>query len=157
MKNPTQLRQHVIDAIGSTLLGKRNYGTISEPSILVLPDPDLGGNGFDFPSKIDGNIVTYEGIEVIIYESYEGNQFTPMLAGESQLDSEIWVLVKAHNVISNETFTDAIQLISKGLWIKDTRTPLNPVGNSSEVRIDQVDQMPQLKSQILTVGFAGYR
>lgn len=150
MKDSTQLRQHVIDAIGATHLGTRNYGTVSEPSILVLPDPDLGGNGLDFPATIGGNTVTYSGIEVIIYESFEGNQFTPMFLGQSMMDSEIWILVKAHDLLANDIFNESVHLISKGLDVKKT---LTPTGSN----IENVDQIPLLKSQILVISYAGYR
>ncbi len=155
MKTAVELRQHVIDAIGpngANLLGTRSYGAIIEPAITVVPDPQYEESGLAFPSIVNGNPVTYQGIEVVVYDSYEGNQYTPMLANESRLDKQIWILIKAHDLVANTSFEEAVHLISKGLYVIGTRTPVNTFGGSGDI-----DQIPLLKVQILEIGFAGYR
>lgn len=155
LKTAVELRQHVINAIGSSganLLGTRSYGGVVEPAITVVPDPQYEESGLAFPSIVNGNPVTYQGIEIVIYDGYEANQYTPMLASESRLDKQIWILIKAHDLVANTLFEEAVHLISKGLFVVGTRTPVSAFGGSGDV-----DQIPLLKVQILEIGFAGYR
>ena len=154
LKTPVQIRQHVIDTIGASaanLLGTRTYGATVEPAITIVPDPQYEESGLSFPSIVNGYPVTYQGIEVVIYDGYEANQYTPMFANQSRLDKQIWILIKSHDLVANTVFEEAAHLISKGLYIVSTRTPVDTFGGGN------VDQIPVLKVQILEVGFAGYR
>ena len=146
MKTAKELRTHVINAIGSTLLGTRSYGAIVEPAISIIPDPQFADGGFTFPSIINGNPVVNNGIEVVIYDGYEGNDYSAIMNNGARLDSEISILIKDWNDSDNSKITQAALLISKGLYIVRTIKP--PSTN--------IDQAPLLRSIVLVVGYSGY-
>ncbi len=150
MKTPIELRQHVLDAIGASganLLGTRTYGATQEPAISIIPDPQFEEGGTTFPSIIDGYPVTYQGIECVIYDGIEGNEYNALLNNEARLDSQILILLKDWNDNDSSNLSLAALLVSKGLpyILKTITPPSNPI-----------DQAPLLKSIILVVGFAGY-
>jgi hypothetical protein len=150
VKTPIEIRQHVLDKIGASganLLGTRTYGATVEPAILILPDPQYEDSGMTPPSIINGYPVTYQGIEVVIYDGIEGTEYSSLLNNEVRLDSQILILFKDWNDNDSNDLNMAVLLVSKGLpYILKTLTPpSNPI-----------DQAPLLKSIILVVGYAGY-
>jgi hypothetical protein len=144
MKTAIELRAHILTQIGSTLVGTRTYGAITEPAISIIPDPQFDDGGYSFPAIINGSPVTYQGIEAVIYNGFEGNQYSALLNNKAQLDSQIWILLKDWNTDSSDNLTMAALLVSKGLDIIDTRIAPNP------------DQAPLMKSIILVTRYAGY-
>lgn len=115
-----------------------------EPAISIIPDPQFEEGGTTFPSIINGSPVQYQGIEVVIYNGHEGNEYSGLLNNQARLDSEIWVLLKDWNTDNTENLTMAGLLITKGLYI--IRTVVNP----------NPDPAPLIKSIILVIGYAGY-
>jgi hypothetical protein len=117
---------------------------VVEAAVSIIPDPQFDEGGFSFPSIVNGSPVTYQGIEAVIYNGYEGNQYSALLNSEARLDSEIWILLKDWNTDSSDDLTMAALYVSQGLYILETKTPPNP------------DNAPLVKSIILVIGFAGY-
>jgi hypothetical protein len=147
MKNAIELRAHIITKIGSSganLLGTRSYGDTIEQSILILPDNNLEDGGVNFPAIIDGSPVTYQGIEVIIYDSYERIKYLPLLNLQAQLNAPILIWIKDWNTSESSNLKMAGFYISQGLNVIDTITDPNP------------DQAPIQKAIILVVNYAAY-
>lgn len=149
MKTAIELRQHVLDKIGASganLLGTRNYGNVSQPAISILPDPQYEDGGMSPPSIINGEPVTYEGIECVIYDGIEGTEYSTLFNNQAQIDAQIMILLKDWGGDDSKDLSLAGHLVSKGIDIIRTLTPpQNPI-----------DQAPLLKSIILVVRFAGY-
>ena len=115
-----------------------------EAAVSIIPDSQFEEGGFSFPSIINGSPVQYQGIEAVIYNGYEGNEYSALLNSEARLDSELWILLKDWNTDSSDNLTMAGLLIAKGLYI--IRTVVNP----------NPDPAPLVKSLILVIGYAGY-
>lgn len=104
MNTPIQIRTAILTAIPD-LLGIRYFGNVVQPSILMLPDPDLLDGGLSFPASINGNPVKYQGVEVVVYRHRVLDSFTPMLNSEVDFRAKSWVLLKDHGNIDNFTLT----------------------------------------------------
>lgn len=115
-----------------------------QPAIGIIPDSQYDDGGMTPPSIINGSPVLYQGIEAVIYNGYEANEYTPLFAGEAELNAEIWVLLKDWNNDSNDNISMAAHLVAKGLDI--VRTIINP----------NPDQAPLMRSIILVTRYAGY-
>ena len=102
MKTPLQIRTAILAAIPD-LLGIRYFGSVVQPSILMLPDPSYEDAGVAFPATINGNPVKYQGVEVIVYRNRVEDKFTPMLNSEVDFRAKSWVLLKDHGNVDNFT------------------------------------------------------
>jgi len=100
MKTSLELRTAILAAIPD-LIGIRYFGTEVQPSILMLPDPDLEDGGIAFPSIINGSTVKYQGIEVVIYRNRTLDSFTPLLNDKVDFRAKSWVLLKDHANLDN--------------------------------------------------------
>jgi hypothetical protein len=104
MKTPIEIRTAILAAIPD-LIGIRYFETEVQPSILMLPDPDLEDGGIAFPSIINGSTVKYQGIEIVIYRNRTLDSFAPMLNDNVDFRAKSWVLLKDHGNLDNFSLT----------------------------------------------------
>ena len=169
MKTPLQIRTAILTAIPD-LIGIRYFGGVVQPSILMLPDPDLLDEGMQFPSIIDGNVVKYQGVEVVVYRHRVLDTFAPMLNSEVDFRAKSWVLLKDHGNINNFTlaqinaFRSAANLdpiteenLSEGLSLAAAKVAkLLDLYKQLAPPSTKPDQAPLLDSIIFEFDFAGY-
>ena len=169
MKTPLQIRTAILTAIPD-LVGIRYFGSVVQPSILMLPDPSYEDGGMEFPAIVNGNPVMYQGVEVVVYRHRVLDKFAPMLNDRVDFRAKSWVLLKDHGNIDNFTlaqinaFRSAANLdpiteenLSEGLSLAavkvakllDLYKQLPPPSTTPE-------QAPLLDSIIFEFDYAGY-
>lgn len=100
MKTPLEIRNAILAAIPD-LIGIRYFGAVVQPSILMLPDPDLEDAGMAYPSIINGSTVKYQGIEIVVYRNRTMDAFAPYLNDQVDCRFKSWVLLKDHANLDN--------------------------------------------------------
>jgi hypothetical protein len=169
MKTPLQIRTAILTAIPD-LIGIRYFGSTVQPSILMLPDPDLDDGGLTLPAIIDGNVVKYQGVEVVVYRHRVLDTFAPMLNSEVDFRAKSWVLLKDHGNIDNFTlaqinaFRSAANLdpiteenLSEGLSLAAAKVAkLLNLYKQLPPPSTKPDQAPLLDSIIFEFDYAGY-
>ena len=169
MKTPIQIRSEILTAIPD-LLGIRYFGSVVQPSILMLPDPDLLDGGLSFPATINGNPVMYQGVEVVVYRHRVLDSFAPMLNSEVDFRAKSWVLLKDHGNIDNFTlaqinaYRDAANLdpiteanLSEGLSLAAAKVAkLLDLYKQLPPPSTKPDQTQLLDSIIFEFDYAGY-
>jgi hypothetical protein len=169
MKTPLQIRTAILTAIPD-LIGIRYFGSTVQPSILMLPDPDLDDGGLTLPAIIDGNVVKYQGVEVVVYRHRVLDTFAPMLNSEVDFRAKSWVLLKDHGNIDNFTlaqinaFRSAANLdpiteenLSEGLSLAAAKVAkLMDLYKQLPPPSTKPDQAPLLDSIIFEFDYAGY-
>jgi hypothetical protein len=169
VKTPLEIRTAILAAIPD-LIGIRYFGDIVQPSILMLPDPALEDQGMSFPAIINGNVVKYQGVEVVVYRHRVLDTFTPMLNSEVDYRAKSWVLLKDHGNIDNFTlaqinaFRSAANLdpiteenLSEGLSLAAAKVAkLLNLYKQLPPPSTKPDQAPLLDSIIFEFDYAGY-
>ena len=169
MKTPLEIRAAILAAIPD-LIGIRYFGDIVQPSILMLPDPALEDGGLSFPAIINGNVVKYQGVEIVVYRHRVLDSFTPMLNSEVDYRAKSWVLLKDHGNLDNFSLTqinayrDAANLdpitetnLSEGLSLAAAKVAkLLDLYKQLPPPSTKPDQAPLLDSIIFEFDYAGY-
>ncbi len=169
MKTPLEIRTAILAAIPD-LIGIRYFGDIVQPSILMLPDPALEDGGLSFPAIINGNVVKYQGVEIVVYRHRVLDSFTPMLNSEVDYRAKSWVLLKDHGNLDNFSLTqinayrDAANLdpitetnLSEGLSLAAAKVAkLLDLYKQLPPPSTKPDQAPLLDSIIFEFDYAGY-
>jgi hypothetical protein len=169
VKTPLEIRAAILAAIPD-LIGIRYFGDIVQPSILMLPDPALEDQGMSFPAIINGNVVKYQGVEVVVYRHRVLDTFAPMLNSEVDFRAKSWVLLKDHGNIDNFTlaqinaFRSAANLdpiteenLSEGLSLAAAKVAkLLNLYKQLPPPSTKPDQAPLLDSIIFEFDYAGY-
>ena len=169
MKTPLEIRTAILAAIPD-LIGIRYFGDIVQPSILMLPDPALEDQGMSFPVIINGNVVKYQGVEVVVYRHRVLDTFTPMLNSEVDFRAKSWVLLKDHGNLDNFSLTqinayrdvaglDPIteENLSEGLSLAAAKVAkLLNLYKQLPPPSTKPDQAPLLDSIIFEFDYAGY-
>jgi hypothetical protein len=169
VKTPLEIRTAILAAIPD-LIGIRYFGDIVQPSILMLPDPALEDGGLSFPAIINGNVVKYQGVEIVVYRHRVLDSFTPMLNSEVDYRAKSWVLLKDHGNLDNFSLTqinayrDAANLdpitetnLSEGLSLAAAKVAkLLDLYKQLPPPSTKPDQAPLLDSIIFEFDYAGY-
>lgn len=169
MKTPLQIRTAILAAIPD-LLGIRYFDDVVQPSILMLPDPDLLDEGMTFPASINDSPVRYQGIEVVVYRHRVLDTFTPMLNSEVDFRAKSWVLLKDHgnnenfNLAQINAYRDIANLdpiteanLSEGLSLAAAKVAkLLDLYKQLPPPSTKPDQAPLLDSIIFEFDYAGY-
>lgn len=170
MKTPLEIRSAILAAIPD-LIGIRYFGDIVQPSILMLPDPDLEDGGLTLPAIINGNVVKYQGVEVVVYRHRVLDTFTPMLNSEVDYRAKSWVLLKDHGNYQDNARLDQINAyrdvagldpitetnLSEGLSLAAAKVAkLLDLYKQLPPPTTKPDQAPLLDSIIFEFDYAGY-
>ncbi len=169
MRTPQEIRAAILAAIPD-LLGIRYFGDEVQPSILMLPDPDLLDQGMSFPSIINGNPVKYQGVEVVIYRHRVMDKFAPLLNSDVDYRAKSWVLIKDHANIDKLTLSQINAFRSVAGLSAITQANLSEGLSLAAAKVSkllnlyrqlpspqaQPDQAPLLDSIIFEFDFAGY-
>ena len=169
MKTPLQIRTAILTAIPD-LVGIRYFGSVVQPSILMLPDPSYEDEGMQFPAIVNGSPVMYQGVEVVVYRHRVLDTFEPMLNSEVDFRAKSWVLLKDHGNIDNFTlaqinaFRSAANLdpiteenLSEGLSLAAAKVAkLLDLYKQLPPPSTKPDQAPLLDSIIFEFDYAGY-
>jgi hypothetical protein len=169
MKTPIELRTAILAAIPD-LIGVRYFGSTVQPSILMLPDPSYEDEGMQLPAIIDGNVVKYQGVEVVVYRHRVLDTFAPMLNSEVDFRAKSWVLLKDHGNLDNfslaqiNAYRDAANLdpiteanLSEGLSLAAAKVAkLLDLYKQLSPPSTKPDQAPLLDSIIFEFDYAGY-
>jgi uncharacterized membrane protein len=169
MKTPLQIRTAILTAIPD-LIGIRYFGSVVQPSILMLPDPDLEDGGITLPAIIDGNVVKYQGVEVIIYRHRVLDNRVAMMNRQVNVSKKSWILLKDHGNLDNfsltqiNAFRSAANLdpiteenLSEGLSLAgDKVAKLLDLYEQLPPPSTKPDQAPLLDSIIFEFDYAGY-
>lgn len=169
MKTPIELRTAILEAIPD-LIGVRYFGNEVQPSILMLPDPALEDQGMSLPTIIDGNVVKYQGVEVVVYRHRVLDTFTPMLNSKVDYRAKSWVLLKDHGNLDNfslaqiNAYRDVANLdpitevsLSEGLSLAAAKVcKLLDLYKKLPPPTTKPDQAPLLDSIIFEFDYAGY-
>jgi hypothetical protein len=169
MKTPLQIRAAILTAIPD-LVGIRYFGSVVQPSILMLPDPALEEGGISFPAIINGNPVLYQGVEVIIYRHRVLDSRVAMMNRQVNVSKKSWILLKDHGNFDNFTlaqinaYRDAANLdpiteknLSEGLSLAgDKVAKLLDLYEQLPPPSTKPDQAPLLDSIIFEFDYAGY-
>lgn len=169
MKTSIQLRTAILTAIPD-LLGIRYFGNVVQPSILMLPDPELEDGGLTLPAIIDGNVVKYQGVEVVVYRHRVLDSFTPLLNSKVDFRAKSWVLLKDHGNLDNFTLAQINAFRSVAGLTAITEANLSEGLSLAAAKVAKLmdlykqlpppttkpDQAPLLDSIIFEFDYAGY-
>jgi hypothetical protein len=169
MKTPLEIRNAILTSIPD-LVGIRYFGSIVQPSILMLPDPALEDGGLSFPAIINGSPVMYQGIEIIIYRNRTLDSFAPMLNSEVDFRAKSWVLLKDHASLDNFSLAQINALRSVAGLSAITQEGLDEGLSYAAAKVCKLlnlykqmpppttkpDQAPLLDSIIFEFDYAGY-
>jgi hypothetical protein len=136
----------------------------------MLPDPDLEDGGLTLPAIIDGNVVKYQGVEVVVYRHRVLDTFAPMLNSEVDFRAKSWILLKDHGNLDNFSLTQinayrdaagldpiAEQNLSEGLSLAAAKVAkLMDLYKQLAPPSTKPDQAPLLDSIIFEFDYAGW-
>jgi len=136
----------------------------------MLPDPALEDGGLSFPAIINGNVVKYQGVEVVVYRHRVLDSFTPMLNSEVDYRAKSWVLLKDHGNYQDNARLDQINAYRDVAGLDPiTETNLSEGLSLAAAKVaklldlykqlpppKQIDQAPLLDSIIFEFDYAGY-
>lgn len=102
------------------LLGSYSYGALTTPAIMIIPDPQWGN---DPPEILNGNQLNIQGIEVVIADTLEGLNITPLINSQALMEYEYAVLIKDWSEQTNAKLKQVLEAISGLLFVVNVFTP----------------------------------